>query len=75
MIVYACAVAKCDDQVQKLCVDVEQVCDCMFILLQRLDDIVVEEFEEGDYQEQEYQDQGQVADQGKPPKLIIPSQS
>ena len=46
---------------------VELVSDCMFILLQRLDDIVAEEFEEGDYQEQEYQDQGQVADQGKPP--------
>ena len=45
----------------------ELVCNCMFILLQRLDDIVAEEFEEGDYQEQEYQDQGQVADQGKPP--------
>ena len=44
----------------------------MFILLQRLDDIVAEEFEEGDYQEQEYQDQGQVADQGKPPNWSYP---
>ena len=38
---------------------------CVLFVKQRLDENVVRDFEEGDFIDQECQDPGQVADQGK----------
>ena len=40
---------------------------CVLFVKQRLDENVAGDFEEGGFIDQEYQNQGQVADQGKPP--------
>ena len=37
-----------------------------FVCQQRFEESVAEDFEEGGFFDQEYQEQGQVADQGKP---------